>query len=262
MKKFLSVILVVFLLVLMSGCVPNVEYINNWSFQYSLGTDDYSLFFGLLDKNQKEIATEAKVDIRIVNDFDETVYEDELDVTEEDFSYFTNADNEEFYLAKAIIDKDLLKPGKSRNGTVYFTVYNDDHFGFDELQCVAFECLPILDHYLSIAEETSEISIPDYLGNTITKIRIDDLELEPDSYGTAVEIVLKGEKTFEKKSMYSIPMDMFGYRILDSQGYVVTTGLTYLQNLHQGDKFMSDPILIYDLIPGEEYTIEFSGETY
>ena len=42
---------------LLSGCgsASRVETLNSWSFQYNEGTDDYSIFFGLADKNDQPL---------------------------------------------------------------------------------------------------------------------------------------------------------------------------------------------------------------
>ena len=62
---------------LLSGCgssASRVETLKSWSFQYNEGTSDYSLFFGLADKNDKSLSADVDVGIRIVNDADEEVY--------------------------------------------------------------------------------------------------------------------------------------------------------------------------------------------
>lgn len=54
---------------LLSGCgssASRVETLKSWSFQYNEGTSDYSLFFGLADKNDKSLSADVDVDIRIV----------------------------------------------------------------------------------------------------------------------------------------------------------------------------------------------------
>ena len=46
----------------------DIETLKGWSFQSNPGTNDYSLFFGLLNSNDKYIAADVDVDIRIVDD--------------------------------------------------------------------------------------------------------------------------------------------------------------------------------------------------
>lgn len=98
----------------------NVETLKNWSFQFNEETNDYSLFFGLLNKNNEEISAEIDVDIRIVNDEGEEVYEETKNVFETDFDYYTSQAAEEQYLAELRIPASDIISGRSSNGTVFF----------------------------------------------------------------------------------------------------------------------------------------------
>ena len=67
MKRFFLVWGLVIAL-LLSGCgssASRVETLKNWSFQYNEGTSDYSLFFGLAEKNDKPLSADVDVDIRM-----------------------------------------------------------------------------------------------------------------------------------------------------------------------------------------------------
>ena len=46
----------------------DIETLKSWSFQFNEGTNDYSLFFGLLNKSDEYISADVDVDIRIVNE--------------------------------------------------------------------------------------------------------------------------------------------------------------------------------------------------
>lgn len=50
---------------------------------------------------------------------------------------------------------------------------------------------------------------------------------------------------------------MIKYKIYDSKKFVVEDGIFYLSSLSSGDKFKDDSIVIYDVIPGETYSIDF-----
>lgn len=90
MKKYLVSICTFIFMLFVGGCgnsVDKVETLTDWSFQYNEGTSDYSLMFGLQDKNAKAIAADVDVDIRIVN---EEVFTGTKTVTTEDFGSYTN----------------------------------------------------------------------------------------------------------------------------------------------------------------------------
>lgn len=120
---------------LLSGCgssASRVETLKSWSFQYNEGTSDYSLFFGLADKNDKSLSADVDVDIRIVNDADEEVYTGTKSVSPDDFSYYSSQAAGEQYLANVRIPASEIKAGTSASGKVYFTVYKENAVQFDK----------------------------------------------------------------------------------------------------------------------------------
>ena len=133
---------------LLSGCGSSssrVETLKSWSFQYNEGTNDYSIFFGLADKNDKPLSADVDIDIRIVNDEGEAVYTGTKSVSSDDYSYYTSQAAGEQYLANVRIPAAEIAAGKSANGKVYFTVYKENAVQFDEVNCDALYCLPIED---------------------------------------------------------------------------------------------------------------------
>lgn len=74
----------------------------------------------MLNKNNEEISAEIDVDIRIVNDEGEEVYEETKNVFETDFDYYTSQAAEEQYLAELRIPATDIISGRSSNGTVFF----------------------------------------------------------------------------------------------------------------------------------------------
>ena len=52
----------------------DIETLKSWSFQFNEGTNDYSVFFALLNKDDEYISGDVDIDIRIVNDNNEEVY--------------------------------------------------------------------------------------------------------------------------------------------------------------------------------------------
>lgn len=90
MKKAILALSVLFLFLLYGCSAPQaicVETLKGWSFQFNEGTDDFSLFFGLLDEDDNSIFAEVDVDIRIVNENDEEVYRETKTVFKDDFGY-------------------------------------------------------------------------------------------------------------------------------------------------------------------------------
>lgn len=232
----------------------DVETLKSWSFQFNEGTNDYSVFFGLLNKNNEYISADVDIDIRIVNEYDEEVYKGTKSVSKNDFSYYTSQAAGEQYLANVRIPASEIAFGKSANGKVYITVYKADTVRFDEVNCDAFYCLPIGDVQVTFDSFPLDLRVIGYDGTTESIIQINDVsyKFEKD-YLPQLKITIYGEKTYgNSNSGY----DIIRYKLYDNEGYIVETNNIYLKSLSKGDKFKDDSIVIYDIIPGESYTLK------
>ncbi|MCH5249854.1 MAG: hypothetical protein J1E98_07970 [Lachnospiraceae bacterium] len=233
----------------------NVETLKSWSFQFNKGTNDYSLFFGLLNKNNEYISADVDVDIRIVNEKDEEVYKGTKSIFKSDFDYYTNQIAGEQYLAELRIPASDIISGKSSNGTVYLTVYKNDTVRFDEVNCSALYCLPISDVELIFDTFPLSIDVKGYDGSIESTIQIDDITyLFEKDFIPQVKIIVSGVKIYGKPDSIS-SYDMIRYKLYDSEEYMITSGNIYLHSLDQGDKFKDDSIVIYDITPGETYKL-------
>lgn len=263
MKKVIAVILIIFMFSL-GGCsfLPaaitgsnDIETLKGWSFQSNSGTNDYSLFFGLLNSNDKYIAADIDVDIRIVNDADEEVYSATKSVTSKDFGDYESKVAGKQYLANVRIPASDIKSGKSNNGTVYLTVYKGDTVRFDEVNCTALYCLPVADIQLSAEGLPTEIKVKGYDGATESILQITEISyVHEKEYTSRLKITFLGQKTYGNSSRY----DIISYKLYDSNEYIIDSGNVYLKSLDAGDKFKDDSIVVYDIIPGENYTLQFT----
>lgn len=272
MKK-LALLLACLLLVSLWGCsglpaettlprdsARDVETLKNWSFQYNDGTDDYSIFFALLDKAGQYIAAEVDVDVRIVNENGVEVYRAAHTVTQEDFGHYSNQISGEQYLANLRIPTSAIAPGTTHNGTVYFTVYRGDFLNFGEVNCDAYYCLPLLDTSVTAEQLPIELDVKQWDGSVASRIRIDEVTFRHDKeLMSTLYITVMGTKTHDTSSS---GYDIISYKLYDSEGYVVESGELFLSELAKGDRFKDDTIVIYDAIPGEVYSIVFSESSF
>lgn len=257
MKKLL--IVVVSVLLLLTGCsaASRVDTMREWTFQYNEGTNDYSLFFGLCNSRNKYVSAPATVEIKIVNDNDEVVYEGIKEITKSDFGTYTSQVAGERYLADVRILRDEIAEGSSASGKVYFTVNNPYEFSFDEVNCEAFSCLPIKGVEVEVDELPLELVQKDLWGNIESKVSITNVSYKFDSgyVSPTLSFVISGEKTYESSN--SLGYDTISYKLYDSKGYLVDSGQVYLgTSLRKGDKFKDDSLVIYDITPGECYTLQ------
>ncbi len=263
MKKVLIPLIIV-LLFSLTGCslLPDksIETLKGWSFQYNQGTNDFSLFFGLLNGNEQYISADVDVDIRIVNESGEEVYKATKSVTKRDFGNYESKAAGKQYLAEIRIPEKDIATGKSSNGTVYLTVYKENVVQFDEVNCAALYCLPVSDLTLVAENLPTEISVKGYDGSVESKIRIEDVSYTCDKLlSTTLKITVSGTKTYGSSK---IGYDMVAYKIYDSKGYVVESGNLFINGVGKGDKFKDDSISVYDITPGDIYKIVFSECRY
>lgn len=255
-RKILILGLVIALL--LSGCgssAAHVEMLKGWSFQYNNGTNDYSLFIGLADKNSRSLSAAVDVDIRIVNDANEEVYVGTKSVSPDDFDYYTSQAAGKQYLANIRIPAAEIKAGKSANGKVYFTVYKENQVQFDEVSCDALYCLPIDDIQVTFDSFPLDLQVKDFTGGTASVIQIQGAEFRFDKdFSPKLTITIIGEKISGSISGY----DTISYRLYDSEGYMVHSGSIFLTSLRAGDRFKDDSVVIYDITPGETYTFQLS----
>ena len=256
-RSFLILGLIIALL--LGGCgssAARVEFLKSWSFQENDGTDDYSLFFGLADKNDKAISADVDVDIRIINDKDEEVYSGTKSVSANDFGHYTSKAAGEQFLANVRIPASEVKAGSSASGKVYFTVYKENTVQFDEANCAALHCLPIKDVQVSFDPFPLELKVKDFMGGTASVLQVQDAKYEFDKgFSPRLTITIMGEK---KSGGSNSGYDIISYKLCDSEGYVVDSGTIYLSSLSTGDRFKDDSAVIYDVVPGESYTFRLS----
>lgn len=263
MKKLFSIILLLMLLSLCgcSGLVSeilnsggNIETLKSWSIQYNEGTEDYSVFFGLLDENDKYISADVDVDIRIEDESGNELYKATHSVGKKDFGYYTSKIAGEQYLAEIRIKESEIAKGTSASGKLYLTVYKEGVFRFDEVNCAALYCLPTKSIALKAEQLPVELKLKGYDGKIESVIKVEDVSYVVDTDLNAIYITASGIKTYgASKSGY----DIINYKLCDSAGYVVDSGNLFLSDLNAGDKFKEDSITIYDVKPGENYTIKF-----
>lgn len=239
---------------------PTIKTLSGWSFQYNEGTDDYSLFFGLLDADGTAVAADVKVDIRIVNDENQELFTGTLTVSSDDFGYYTSQAAGEQYLADVRIPASEIVKGKSDSGKVYLKVYQDKGVRFDEVNCDALLCLPVQDIQVTFDPFPLNITTQDYFGNPASVLQIQNAEYKFDSsYSSLLSVTIFGEKI---RGSSSDRYDVISYKLYDSSGYQVESGNIYLSSLNPGDKFRDDSVIIYNITPGESYTFQLTAYSY
>lgn len=269
-KSILSVIVIALLLCCLCSCSltggvlsgGNIETLKSWTFQSNTGTNEYSLFFGLCNKSGEFISANVDVDIRILNDQNEEVYSDTKSVTKNDFGYYSSKNVGEQYIANVRITAADIAAGKSTNGTVYLKVRQGDVVLFDEVNCPALYCLPVSDVKLTTEKLPYEVELKGFDGKVESKIQIESVDYIFDkSITPQLKITISGTKTYQaSNSIYTSMYDTIYYKLYDGGGYMVESGMIMLSSVSQGDRFKDDSTVIYDITPGDTYTLKITDK--
>ena len=151
MKKISIIVLLSMLLMVLTSCSvilsslstqSDVERLGDWSFDYEEIPDYYVLYFGFKNKDGEYVASDADVDIHIVDDNKNELYNKTVSITKGNFVYKSSLFSDEKMLAEVRIKASDLKKGTSKDGVVYFTVHKNRSFSFNEQYTIAYNCLP------------------------------------------------------------------------------------------------------------------------
>jgi hypothetical protein len=240
-----------------------VSYLGDRSIQFDDNKNEIILFFSLKDKDEKVLKSPATVDIRIINDENEQVYNATKKITESDFGTWTSALRGSQTLASIYIPISSIKKGKSDSGKIHFKVYHEGSFEFDESTLSTSDLpyiSPVDNFKLSLPEVPKKISYISSWDNkiqhtfNITNISY-KVEESYDLKSVELYIYFSGEKTYDVNGSNNSDYGYISWRIIDKEGFVIETGNHFTSDLKVGDKFKDAEEWIYDLAPGE-YILE------
>ena len=218
-----------------------VQYISNRSVEYDKNNDWFILTFALKDADKYKLNVPTYIDIRIENDNAVVVYEKNVLVNTCDYKN---------HLATIYIKSSDIKADYTDTGNFYYKVYNPGYFQFDEYSLSVYD-LPLKATTLLIPETPSTYH---YYGYSESAVQITDIRYEMS--GDDMKILLSGEKTYDKNGSSYSNYCRVGYKVYDSEGYVVASGTYCSESLCVGDKFKDDGFWVSNLEIGGTYTLE------
>lgn len=218
-----------------------VYYISDRKVEYDKNNDWFKFTFALKDEYEYKLNVPTFVDIRIENDNAVVVYEKTILIKTSD--YKNN-------LATVYIKSSDIKGDYIDDGDFYYKVYNPGYFSFDEFSLSVYD-LPLKTTTLIMPSVPATYH---YYGYEATSVKITNIRYEMS--GDDMKIYLSGEKTYDKKGSSYSSYCRVGYKVYDSDGYVVDSGTFYSDAMRVGDKFKDDYFTIYNLEIGETYTLE------
>lgn len=235
-----------------TSMVSEVCYISNRTVQDD--EDGYTFLFSFLDANENEIKAPATVKLKIVNDAGATVYNATKNVTESDFSTWSNRLSGKSWLQAAIYIKfSEITKGTVENGKLYYQITSSSGISFDEFT-LDVDGLPIKGSTITLPSVPQTIHDYDYDNDIETSVKITNIRYEIS--GDDLYIYFTGEKTYDDEGGgYSRSCNV-GWKLYDSEGYIKESGIFYSPAIRVGEKFKDEKGYAWDVIsPGESYKL-------
>ena len=197
-------------------------------------SDELSLGISFDDENGYSKKAPAYVDVKIVGEDGAVLYSNTLLKKTSERS--------------VTIDYDDIIPSKSGKGTVYYKVYND-YFSFEEVPA-ALEKLPwTVD--IELPQLPAEVWYYDDAKYKITNITY-------KISGNRVTFYFSGECLFDTNGDNYSRSVHIGWKLYDSEGYVLSDGTFYGNSLKVGEKFKDGAETLYGatIEQGKSYRLE------
>ncbi len=235
------------------------QYISNRSINHDDNKGYFYFLFSFKDGNENEIKFGATVKIRIVNSENETVYSKTHTVTEKDFGTWENKYYNKKWLAASIYIYDAdITLGSSKSGKIYYTITASDGTSWDEYSLDISDDLPVKQTTIILPTLPDTIADFSYSGKTTSAVKITNITYEisdDDLY-----FYFTGEKTYDVEGNKYSRSCVVGWKLYDSEGYIVDSGTFYSPNIAVGEKFRDEKEYAWDVIkPGETYTLVISN---
>lgn len=204
--------------------------------------DSISVYVYLENEYGGYVYEAASVDIRIVDDFGKVLYENTIGISKEKRNFEIKYSD--------------LAYGTTNDGTIYLKVYGDG-FSFEETS-KKVEKLP-----WTVTVELPNIpkTISSYYSNNSinSSCKVSEISYEI-IYGDSLKFYFTGEKTYDDEGNNHSESCKIGWKLYDSEGYVIDDGICYTNSLKTGEKFKKTEDYAYDVIEqGKSYRLEIMG---
>ena len=232
-----------------------VAYISNRTIYYREEDSQFELHFQLLDADESPLAAACTVKVKIVNDQEETVYSATKEISGRDYSTWTYNSGEKRFQATIYIKDSEITPGKSSNGKVYFKVYNTGNFDFDELTLSINNNLPMKETNIELPSLPQTISEYSSGGKKLSSCNVTGIRYKVTNDDLYIYFTL--EKTYDSEGASYSRSGKIGWKLYDSEGYVLASDTYYSDSIKVGDKIKDGQDTAYNCIePGGSYRLE------
>ena len=234
-----------------------VNWISNREIDNLEDKKQFRLLFSLKDASENYLKVPVVVEVEIENDNREVVYKATKIIKASDYSGWSNAYGKEWTAAAIYINYSEIAGGTTEKGTVKFTVYND-YVSFDESTLTISSGLPL--KATNIKMPTLPTTIHDYSWDDEIDSSCKITNITYEISGDDLYLYFTGEKTYDAEGNRYSQSCKVGWKLYDSDGYIVESGTFYSPNIAVGEKFKNEKEYAWGVIvPGETYTLKISS---
>lgn len=214
--------------------IQDSENISSMSHSVAEYSEELSIYITLKDKDKYALQVPTYVAVKIVDEHGNIVY---------DKTVVKKASQDE-----VVIDYKELTLGSTNVGTLYYTVYND---------CVTFS---EMSKELTKLPWTVDVELPVLPAivwyHDISSCKITDISYRVTGLGK-IYFYFTGEKIYDKKGDNYSSSCYIGWKLYDSDGYVVEDSTSITNSLKVGEKFKNDEdYTFYTVEKGKSYRLE------
>ena len=217
----------------------------------------FRLMFSLKDANENWLKVPVVVAMKITNDNGEIVYKATRIVKTSDYSGWTNGYGKKWTAAAIYIPYADITPGTTSKGVISFEVYND-YVSFNTGTLTISSGLPLKP--TTIIMPTLPRTLHEYSYNNRINSSVTITNITYEISGDDLYIYFTGEKTYDKEGNNYSRSCKVGWKLYDSDGYILDSGTFYSPGIAVGEKFRNEKAYAWDVIqPGETYRLEISS---
>lgn len=231
-----------------------VYYIGNRAVQHNESKHRFELLFSLMDGDQKEVDVPAIVKIRMEDKDGNTIYDKYVTVSSKDYSQW-GKDNWSNLCAAIYIGDDEIENASSSSGTIYFTVFNEGYFSFEESSLSIFTGIPQGPMDIELPELPTRVRRLSWNGNI--RVSCDILDVTFDTSGFMPKMCITIEKTYDVDGDNSNESCIFTYKVYDEENFVVASGTVFSRDMKVGEKSKEEEYI--SITPGRKYRIVFEN---
>lgn len=234
-----------------------VHWISERSIDNLEDENQFRLMFSLKDSNENWLKVPVIVTIKITNDNGELIYKATKVVKVSDYSGWTNGYGKQWTAAAVYIPYSDITPGTTSAGTISFEVYND-YVSFDTSTLKISSGLPLKPTTIIMPILPETLYEYGYKDSITSSVKITDITYEV--VGDDLYIYFTGEKLYDKEGNRYSRSCKVGWKLYDSDGYIIDSGTFYSPSIAVGEKFRNEKAYAWDVIkPGETYRLEISS---